>query len=92
MRESHQTVWGICLHWAVDFLFLITVCNVYLDVTYQYYRLRKVFFIFQLNMSQSATSVKPTLLLDLGNLHILVIELLEWYCILVILMHCLFGK
>lgn len=26
-------------------------------------------------MSQSATSVKPTLLLDLGNLHTLVIEL-----------------
>lgn len=44
-------------------------------------------------MSQSATSVKPTLLLDLGNLHTLVIELLEWYTVyLVILMHCLFGK
>lgn len=33
------------------------------------------FFLFQWNMSQSATSVKPTLLLDLGNLHILVTEL-----------------
>lgn len=34
-----------------------------------------MFFLFQWNMSQSATSVKPTLLLDLGNLHILVTEL-----------------
>lgn len=36
-------------------------------------------------MSQSATSVKPTLLLDLGNLHTLVIGIIR-------VVYCIFGN